>query len=131
MHTTSTTINLAIPKNQSPILSIKVNQSPINRINQNTDLKASKNTNEENISECINENLNSVQDIIEHFQHYSKRNSNNQNILNINNNNTESNNISSPNVNSIIQNLNNSATVNKSQQTNFAAIAHRPTSIVN
>jgi hypothetical protein len=71
MHTTSTTISLAIPKNQSPILPIKVNQSPINRISQNTDLKASKNINEENISECVNENLNSVQDIIEHFQHYS------------------------------------------------------------
>jgi hypothetical protein len=68
MHTISTTISLAIPKNQSLILPIK---SSIKRISQNTDLKASKNTNEENISECVNENLNSVQDIIEHFQHYS------------------------------------------------------------
>ena len=130
MHTTSATITLSTPKvnNQSPMLPIKVNQSPIDRINQNNDLKTNKNTNEQSVSECINENLNSVQDIIEHFQQYSKRNSNNQSVLN--NNNSESNNISSPNVNSIIQNLNNSAATNKSQQTNFAAIAHRPTSVV-
>ena len=39
MHTTSATITLSTPKvnNQSPMLPIKVNQSPIDRINQNND----------------------------------------------------------------------------------------------
>ena len=129
MHTTTTTITLTIPKgnNQSP--RTRITSSPAaKRINQQSELIAqtSTNTNDQNVNKCINENLNSVQDIIEHFQQFSKRNSSNQTNTFSNESNT-----SSPNVNMIIQNLNNSSATSKTQQTNFASISHRPVTTVN
>ncbi len=77
-------------------------------------------SNDQQLNESSNaEIINSVHDIIERFQQYSKKPLSNQN----NNNNNSNSEVSSPNVNSMILNLN---TVQKAQQTNFAAIAYRP-----
>jgi hypothetical protein len=113
---------MILNNNQSPMLTPKLNM-----------LQSNSSSPEKNQNDSANEMLGSVQDIIEHFQQYSKRNSNNQSSYNINSNNNNNSELSSPNVNVIIQNLNNSSAnvQQKIQQTNFAAIAFRPASAIN
>ena len=107
MFPTKTNIDEIIPQNNDLI---KFQTNSVEQKQQNQ------------VNEAINENFNTVQDIIEHFQQYSKRNSNNVYNNNNNNNNSE---VSSPSINTIIQNLNNSQ--QKNQQTNFASITQRST----